>query len=234
MEFLGTALRWLQLTSCLVLFGSFSLLLLAGPGRSPDAARWRGAVFAAAPWLVALLLATAAGLLMLQAASVSGRGEAAFQWSEWARLLERTRYGAVWQVRQATALILLLLLLGRGPLIARFGERIVDVALLTLALLINAAVVFTGHGAATEPLLARRCRPCRASAGGGRLGWRPAGAGLRTSHGCERPGSAVPEDVLRRDAPLLGACDGLRCPDRCIRHPIAPGGPGSVRPISIL
>ncbi|MFZ2393970.1 c-type cytochrome [Rhodoferax sp.] len=152
MEFLGTALRWLQLTSGLVLFGSFSLLLLAGSGRSPDAARWRGAVLAAAPWLVALLLATAAGLLMLQAASVSGRGEAAFQWSEWARLLERTRYGAVWQVRQATALVLLLLLLGRGPLIARFGERVVDVALLTLALAINAAAVFTGHGAATEPL----------------------------------------------------------------------------------
>ena len=152
MEFLGTALRWLQLTSGLVLLGSFALLLLAGPGRSPDAARWRAAVFAAAPWLVALLLATAAGLLMLQAASISGRGEAAFQWSEWARLLERTRYGAVWQVRQATALILLLLLLGRGPLIVRFGERIVYVALLTLALLINAAAVFTGHGAATEPL----------------------------------------------------------------------------------
>lgn len=152
MEFLGTALRWLQLTSGLVLLGSFALLLLAGPGRSPDAARWRAVIFAAAPWLVAWLLVTAAGLLMLQAASVSGRGEAAFQWSEWARLLERTRYGAVWQVRQATALILLLLLLGRGPLVMRFGERIVDIALLTLALLINAAAVFTGHGAATEPL----------------------------------------------------------------------------------
>ncbi len=152
MEFLGTALRWLQLTSGLVLMGSFALLLLAGPGRSPDAARWRGAVFAAAPWLVALLLATAAGLLMLQAASVSGRGEAAFEWSEWVRLLERTRYGAVWQVRQAAALVLLLLLLSRGPLSARFGERVVCVALLTLALGINAASVFTGHGAATEPL----------------------------------------------------------------------------------
>lgn len=152
MEFLGTALRWLQLTSGLVLLGSFSLLLLVGPGRSPDAARWRAAVSAAAPWLVALLLTTAAGLLLLQVASVSGGGEAVFQWSEWARLLERTRYGAVWQARQATALTLLLLLLGRGPLIVRFGERIVDIALLTLALLINAAAVFTGHGAATEPL----------------------------------------------------------------------------------
>ncbi|EWS62798.1 putative copper export protein [Hydrogenophaga sp. T4] len=56
------------------------------------------------------------------------------------------------ELRQATALILLLLLLGRGPLIARFGERVVDVVLLIPALLINAAAVFTGHGAATEPL----------------------------------------------------------------------------------
>lgn len=152
MEFLGTALRWLQLTNGLVLLGSFAVLLLAGPGRSPDAARWRAAILAAAPWLVALLLATTAGLLMLQAASVSGRGEAVFEWSEWTRLLERTRYGAVWKLRQATALILLLLLLGLGPLIARFGERVVDVVLLIPALLINAAAVFTGHGAATEPL----------------------------------------------------------------------------------
>ena len=57
MEFLGTALRWLQLTNGLVLLGSFAVLLLAGPGRSPDAARWRAAILAAAPWLVALLLA---------------------------------------------------------------------------------------------------------------------------------------------------------------------------------
>lgn len=109
---------------------------------------------AAAPWLLALSLAAAAGLLMLQAASVSGRGEAVFEGAEWLRLLERTRYGAVWQVRQAIALLMLmlLLLLARESLFTRFGERAVTVALLGLAVAMNASAAFSGHGAATEPV----------------------------------------------------------------------------------
>lgn len=153
MEWLGTMLRWLQLTSGVVLLGGFALLLLAPADHtSPAATRWQRVVMAVAPWLLALSLVAAVGLLMLQAASVSGRGEAVFEGAEWLRLLERTRYGAVWQVRQAIALLMLLLLLAREPLFTRFGERAVTVALLGLAVAMNASAAFSGHGAATEPV----------------------------------------------------------------------------------
>lgn len=152
MDFPGAGLRWLQLVSGLVLFGSFGMLLLAGTARSPDVVRWRTVILAAARWLAVLWLVTAVGLLMLQVVSVSGRSEAALQWAEWARLLKRTRYGVVWQVRQVAGLVLLLVLLGRGPLTAWFGERTVVAALFVLALLIHAAAVFSGHAATTEPL----------------------------------------------------------------------------------
>jgi putative copper resistance protein D len=152
MEWFGTALRWLQLNSGLVLLGSAVLLLLVRPGRSQDSVRWRSALLSAAPWLVVMLLLAATGLLMLQVASVSGRNDAAVEWSEWTRLLERTRYGTVWQLRQITAVLLLLVLLGRKWLMTRFGERLVELTWLVLALLINAAAVFTGHGAVTEPV----------------------------------------------------------------------------------
>ncbi|MFA7282798.1 MAG: c-type cytochrome, partial [Sterolibacterium sp.] len=152
MEWFGTALRWLQLGSGLVLLGSAVLLLLVKTGRSQDSVRWRSALLSVAPWLVVILLLAATGLLMLQVISVSGSNDAAFQWSEWRRLLERTRYGTVWQLRQITALLLLLVLLCRKFLMRHFGERFVELTWLLLALLINAAAVFTGHGAVTEPL----------------------------------------------------------------------------------
>lgn len=152
MEFIGVALRWLQLGAGLGLIGGFFLLLLAGPCQAPAAARWRHTLLIAAWWLAVLLLLAGVGLLMVQTASVMGRAESALRWADVSRLLDNTRYGSVWQARQAIVLALLILLAAQRRLVAWCGERGFDALLLFLALTHAAAAVLTGHGAATEPI----------------------------------------------------------------------------------
>ena len=152
MELAGIALRWLQLGCSLSLVGSTFLLLLAGTCQAAAAACWRRHVLRAASWLAVLLAVTSAGLLMLQTAAVTGHPHAALQWPDVARLLEQTRYGHVWQVRQAAALVLLILLAGRRRLLAWGSERALDSLLLAAAVAQVAAALWTGHGAATEPI----------------------------------------------------------------------------------
>ena len=149
MGFLGVALRWLQLGAGLGLLGGFFLLLLAGPCPAPAAARWRHALLIAAWWLAVLLLFAGVGLLMVQTAAVMGRAESALRWADVSRLLDNTRYGSVWQARQAIVLVLLILLAAQRRLVAWCGERGFDALLLLLALTHVAAAVLTGHGAAT-------------------------------------------------------------------------------------
>jgi putative copper resistance protein D len=152
MEFIGVALRWLQLGAGLGLIGGFFLLLLAGPCHARAAARWRHTLLTAAWWLAFLLLFAGVGLLMVQTASVTGRAESALRWADISRLLENSRFGNVWQARQAIVLVLLILLAAQRRLVAWCGERGFDALLLFLALTHVAAAVLTGHGAATEPI----------------------------------------------------------------------------------
>ncbi|WP_114970871.1 c-type cytochrome [Rhodoferax ferrireducens] len=152
MEFVGVALRWLQLGAGLGLIGSFFLLLLSGPNVAPAAVRWRDTVLAATRWLAGLLLLVGLGLLMVQTASVSGRAESALRWADISRLLENSRFGIVWQARQAIVLALLILLVARNRLVAWSGERGFDALLFILAVMHATAAVLTGHGAATEPI----------------------------------------------------------------------------------
>jgi putative copper export protein/mono/diheme cytochrome c family protein len=150
MEWAGGALRWLQLTGGLVLLGSLVLLGLAGAARGAEALRWRREILAALPWLAGLCLLTAIGLLALKVVSVTDSPGAASEASEWLRLLRGTRFGAVWLARQALMLALLCLALAspRQP----FVRRSVEHGLLALAVLHGLVSVFTGHGAATDPV----------------------------------------------------------------------------------
>jgi putative copper resistance protein D len=152
MEFVDVVLRWLQLGAGLGLMGSFFLLLLGRPEVGLVAVRWRHTVLAATLWLAALLLLVGLGLLMLQTASVTGRVESVLSWADISRLLENSRYGSVWQVRQAIALVLLILLVARNRLVAWSGEHGFDALLFILAVMHATAAVLTGHGAATEPI----------------------------------------------------------------------------------
>ena len=152
MEFVGVALRWLQLGAGLGLTGSFFLLLLSGPNVAPAAVRWRHTALAAARWLACLLLLVGLGLLMVQTASVTGRAESALRWADISRLLENSRFGNVWQARQVIVLVLLILLAAQRRLVAWCGELGFHVMLLIMAVMHAAGAVLTGHGAATEPI----------------------------------------------------------------------------------
>jgi putative copper resistance protein D len=152
MEFLGVALRWLQLGAGLGLIGGFFLLLLAGPCPAPAAVRWRHTVLTAASGLAGLLLLVGVGLLMVQTASVTGRAESAVRWADISRLLENSRFGNVWQARQVIVLVLLLLLAAQRRLVAWCGERGFHAMLSIMAGMHAAGAVLTGHGAATEPI----------------------------------------------------------------------------------
>jgi len=152
MEFVGVALRWLQLGAGLGLIGGFFLLLLSGPNAVPAAVRWRHTVLAAARWLAGLLLLVGLGLLMVQTASVTGRTESALRWMDISRLLENSRFGSVWQARQAIVLALLILLAAQRRLAHWCGERGFYALVFFMAVMHAAGAVLTGHGAATEPI----------------------------------------------------------------------------------
>ncbi|WP_428423481.1 c-type cytochrome [Methylibium sp.] len=144
-------MRWLQLCAGLSLVGMFAIQWLAGEGRSPAVARWRAGLQAVAPWLVAMLLVCATGLLMLKAASITGRAEAALDWAELKRIILQTRFGQVWAVRQVLALGLLLLA-RCGRVTGRVGECGLHGWFAALAALHLALAAMAGHGAATEPI----------------------------------------------------------------------------------
>jgi putative copper resistance protein D len=152
MEFIGVALRWLQLGAGLGLIGGFFLLLLAGPCHAQAVARWRHTLLIAARWLAVLLLLAGVGLLVVQTASVTGRAESALRWDDISRLLENSRFGNVWQARQVIVLVLLILLATQRRLVAWCGERGFHVMLVIMAVMHVAGAVLTGHGAATEPI----------------------------------------------------------------------------------
>lgn len=152
MEFIGVALRWLQLGAGLGLIGGFFLLLLAGPCHAQSVARWRHTLLIAARWLAVLLLLAGVGLLVVQTASVTGRAESALRWDDISRLLENSRFGNVWQARQVIVLVLLILLATQRRLVAWCGERGFHVMLFIMAVMHVAGAVLTGHGAATEPI----------------------------------------------------------------------------------
>lgn len=152
MEVLGASLRWLQLCAGLSLVGMFAIQWLAGEGRSPAVARWRAGLQAASLWLVALLLVCVTGLLMVKAASITGRADAAFDWTELKRIVQQTRFGQVWIARQVLSLALLSILAGRVHVVGRIGERGFDAWVTGLCALHLALAVLVGHGAATEPI----------------------------------------------------------------------------------
>lgn len=144
-------LRWLQLVCVLGIMGSCAALLLGGSGGGAHAERWRRIVTGAMPWFAGGSLLLMFGLLAAQAAAVTGRADAAWQWQDWRGVLEHTRFGTVWAWRQVLGVPLLMVLLGRRPLAARVGERAILAIALALAAAIACAAVRAGHGAALEP-----------------------------------------------------------------------------------
>lgn len=138
-----------MLASASALVGAQTLLLMSGTGGGATADRWRDTLRHASALLVAAWIALAFAALATQAATVSGRDAAAWQWSEWRHVLERTRFGTVWLLRMSAALLLLALLLRKRA--GEHSRRGVVLAAWALAVIVQCAAAWSGHGAAVEP-----------------------------------------------------------------------------------
>lgn len=149
MEF-STAIRWLMLASSSALVGAQTLLLMSGTGGGTTAVRWRETLRRVSAVLVVAWIALSFVALAIQAATVSGRDDAAWQWSEWRHVLERTQFGAVWMLRTSVALLLLAVLLWTPS--AERGRRVAVVGAWALAVIVQCAAAWSGHGAAVEPV----------------------------------------------------------------------------------
>ena len=148
MTLLGIALRFLHLLPGLLLIGTFTALLLAGPCRRPTAARWEARLLRGARVLALLILVTGVAVLAHQAAQASGR--VALDLAEWHRVLSSTQFGTVWLVRHGILLLLAALLFlrererGAADWAAFRGEAWV------LGAAGAGALAWAGHAAAVE------------------------------------------------------------------------------------
>lgn len=138
-----------MLASASALVGAQTLLLMSGTGGGTTASRWRDSLRHVSGVLAAAWIALSLVALATQAATVSGRDAAAWQWSEWRHVLERTRFGAVWLVRTSAALLLLAVLLWKRK--GENGRRAVMISAWALAVIVQCAAAWSGHGAAVEP-----------------------------------------------------------------------------------
>lgn len=222
-------LRWLQLVCLLGIVGSSAVLLLAGAGGGAHAGRWRRVVSAALPWLAGASLLAMVGLLAAQAASITGRAEAAWQWKEWQGVLGRTRFGAVWQWRQALGGVLLALLWARRPLAGRIGPRAVDALVLVLAAAVACAAAWAGHGAAVEPIWlstgAVAAHMLAAGVWGGALPALALVLALAARHADDVELRAWAAQLLGRFSLLATACVGLLVASGLLAAYLFSGGP---------
>ena len=143
-------LRWIHLLTTLVLVGVFALSLLAGRPRHPTARAWERRMLGLARGAGLIALATAVGLLALNAAYVAGRPGAALDPAAWIRVLGATQFGAVWVLRTGVVLLLTALLWARER-----EDSIADWAALRgqswlLAAAGAGALAWAGHAAAVE------------------------------------------------------------------------------------
>lgn len=138
-----------MLVSASALLGAQTLLLLSGKGGGAAADQWRGKLKNVSAVLIAGWLAMSFVALGVQAAAVTGHKDAAWTWSEWRHVLENTRFGAIWLLRLLFGVCLLVLLLGqrRGRMVRREGL----LAAWILAVIVQCAAAWSGHGAALEP-----------------------------------------------------------------------------------
>lgn len=100
-EVVATLLRWLQLSSNMILVGSCVFLAIAGSFHSPWGDRLRRAL----PWLGLVLVVGLLGILATTTAQATGIAENAWRPQAWLALVQNTRMGHIWLGRIVLALM---------------------------------------------------------------------------------------------------------------------------------
>lgn len=139
---------WVHLAACVLLTGSFSLLLMAGNPQAPAMRQWEEQILTVSRWMVVAALASGVVWLALRTAMFEGRSEAAIEAPAILRAMLDTWPGNIWMLRQGLLLVLAAFLwLDRNPSNGwdRFAARLEGFLLSALALILVGA---SGHSAA--------------------------------------------------------------------------------------
>jgi putative copper export protein/mono/diheme cytochrome c family protein/peroxiredoxin len=111
--------QWVHLAQCVLITGSFFLLLLAGRPATDFMRRWEQRVLHWARWLVIVALASGIAALAAQAGLFEGRPEATLEpQAIWHAMLD-TRPGFLWMVRHGLLIVLAAFLFLDGDVSAR-------------------------------------------------------------------------------------------------------------------
>lgn len=139
---------WVHLAACVLLTGSFFLLLMAGPPPDGAMSRWEDRIVRGAKALVLVALASGAVWLATRAALFENRDGAALDPRAFLRAMLDTWPGVVWMVRHGLLLVLAVFLWFGGEISARgdwFAARGQAFLLSVLALVLLSGA---GHTAA--------------------------------------------------------------------------------------
>jgi putative copper resistance protein D len=148
---LGLTARWANLAACVVLVGTFTHLLLAGPSDRPTARAWEARLLRWAPGLAMIALVTGFLALQYQTAVLVGAPAAALDRAALGRVLVETHGGRIWLVRHGLLLLLAAFLLLRPDVERRLDWLAVRGQSLVLGAGALALLSLAGHAAAVEP-----------------------------------------------------------------------------------
>jgi putative copper resistance protein D len=147
----GLAVRWVHLTSAILLVGAAASVLISGRSDRPTVLRWEAQVLGWSRGLVLVALGSGLCVLASQTALFEGRAAAALEPAALGRVLLETQGGGVWLVRHGLLLLLAAFLTVRWDVERRLDWRAArgESALLSAGALILVAAA--GHAAAVEP-----------------------------------------------------------------------------------
>lgn len=148
---LGLLARWAHLGLSLAVLGWAAALLLAGRSARPTARGWEARVLGQARVLALLALATGAVSVAYQAASLTGRLDAALDVRALGQVLLETQAGHVWLLRAALLLLLVAFLALRADTSERADWLAARSQAVGLAALALALMTASGHAAAVRP-----------------------------------------------------------------------------------
>jgi putative copper resistance protein D len=142
---------WAHLAACVLLMGSFGMLLLAGRPTTPTARRWDEIVVRGCRLLVLVAIAFGVAWLLARAAIFENRPDARLEARGVSRALLDTWPGFVWLARHALLIVLGAFLAIRADLSARHEWMAARGEALLLASLGLGLVSASSHAAATVP-----------------------------------------------------------------------------------
>ncbi len=105
-EFIATFARWSQLTANLILFGSCVFLAIIGQHKTVFEAPWVARLEKGFPWMAGIVLLGLMGILATTTGDATGIVADTWNPRAWLEMVQETRIGHIWLVRELLAVVL--------------------------------------------------------------------------------------------------------------------------------